>query len=172
MIPQHQPQYMFNLGTNDPVLINRPVNPQDYLNDVDREIERLNAFKQQMMKAQNVSQQPQQIKNSTWDEIDKEINSLTDEQKAILAKDENYISIEQQLQYMIQQQLINSVKDKVAATAQGKELLERQLNYIKERKNKIVEEANKEMELFKKFQIAVQANPNLTYPEFVKTIKS
>lgn len=32
------------------------------------------------------------------------------------------------------------------------------------------DEANKEAELFKKFQIATQANPNLTYAEFIKTI--
>lgn len=171
MIPQQQPQYMFNLGVADPLLNNRPVNAQDYLNEVNREIERLNAYKQQIMQVQPTSQQQQVPQDSTWNEIDKEINSLTDDQRAILAKDENYIGIEQQLQFMIQQQLIDSVKGKVAATAQGKELLERQLKYIRERKGQIVEEANKEIELFKKFQIAVQANPNLTYPEFVKTIK-
>lgn len=170
MIPQ-QPQYMFNLGVTDPLLNNRPVNAQDYLNEVNREIERLNAYKQQIMQTQPVTQQSQPLQDSTWNEIDKEIDSLTDDQRAILAKDENYIGIEQQLQFMIQRQLIDSVKGKVAATAQGKELLERQLKYIKERKGQIVEEANKEIELFKKFQIAVQANPNLTYPEFVKTIK-
>lgn len=34
----------------------------------------------------------------------------------------------------------------------------------------LLEEANKETELFKKFQIATQANPNLTYAEFIKTV--
>lgn len=171
MIPQNQPQYLFNLGVNDPLLANRPVNAQDYLNDVNREIERLNAFKQQIMQTQDVAQPVQQPTISTWDEINKEISSLTEDQQAILAKDENYLALEQQLQFMIQQELVNSVKNKVAATAQGKELLERQLKYVKERKGQIVEEANKEIETFKKFQIAVQANPNLTYAEFVKSIK-
>lgn len=63
---------------------------------------------------------------------------------------------------MIQQELINSVKGKVANTPRGKELLDKQLKNIREKKNKIIEEANKETELFKKFQIATQANPNLT----------
>lgn len=171
MIPQNQPQYLFNLGVSDPLLANRPINAQDYLNDVNREIERLNAYKQQIMQTQGMNQPPQQAQISTWDEIDKEVNSLTDDQRAILAKDENYLAIEQELQFMIQQHLINSVKGKVAATAQGKELLERQLKYIKERKGQIVQEANKEIETFKKFQVAVQANPNLTYAEFMKNIK-
>lgn len=43
-------------------------------------------------------------------------------------------------------------------------------NFIKDKKAKIVEEANKEAELFKKFQIATQANPNLTYAEFIKNV--
>ena len=31
---------------------------------------------------------------------------------------------------------------------------------------------NRELELFKKFQIAAQANPKLTYVEFCKTINN
>ncbi len=38
--------------------------------------------------------------------------------------------------------------------------------------NSIIEEANKELELFKKFQIAAQANPKLTYVDFCNNIKN
>ena len=41
---------------------------------------------------------------------------------------------------------------------------------IMKKKDKIIAESNKDIELFKKFQIAVQANPNLTYAEFIKSI--
>ena len=47
-------------------------------------------------------------------------------------------------------------------------LLENQLKHIRDKKKQIVDASNKEMELFKKFQIAVQVNPNLTYAEFIK----
>lgn len=83
---------------------------------------------------------------------------------------ELYTGIEQELQFLIQQELINSVKGKVANSPRGKELLDMQLKNIKDKKAKIVEEANKEAELFKKFQIATQANPNLTYAEFIKSV--
>lgn len=36
----------------------------------------------------------------------------------------------------------------------------------------LVQEANKELELFKKFQIAAQANPKLTYVDFCNNIKN
>lgn len=54
----------------------------------------------------------------------------------------------------------------------GKELLEKQLNNIRAKKDSIIEEANKELELFKKFQIAAQANPKLTYVDFCNNIKN
>lgn len=64
------------------------------------------------------------------------------------------------------------IKDKVANSPRGKELLEKQLNNIRTKKDSIIEEANRELELFKKFQIAAQANPKLTYVEFCKTINN
>lgn len=63
-----------------------------------------------------------------------------------------------------------SVKDKVAASPQGKELLEKQLNNIKVKKEEIIKEANKNIEIFKRFQEAARLNPNLTYAEFIKTL--
>lgn len=109
---------------------------------------------------------------SLWGEIDKEIASLNADQQKILAQDEVYATIDRQLQVLIQNALIDSVKEKVANSEQGKTLLEKQLANIKEKKSRIVEESNKELELFKKFQIAVQANPNLTYVEFIKAINN
>lgn len=91
---------------------------------------------------------------------------------ANLAKDEVYNKLSGELQMLIQEELINSVKDKVANSPRGKELLEKQLNNIRTKKDSIIEEANRELELFKKFQIAAQANPKLTYVEFCKTINN
>lgn len=39
-------------------------------------------------------------------------------------------------------------------------------------KDKIIAESNRELETFKKFQIAAQANPNLTYKEFCENINN
>lgn len=114
--------------------------------------------------------QPQQV--NLWYEIDKEVCSLNNDQQAILAKDDVYNNVSAELQMLIQQELINSVRDKVANSPRGKELLEKQLNNIRAKKDSIIEEANKELELFKKFQIAAQANPKLTYVDFCNNIKN
>lgn len=161
------PQCQFNFGNPDPILTGQNYNMPDCFKGLDDEIARLNSLRQQIAKIQ----QPIKKSVSLWDEIDKEVSALTNEQKSILAKDENYCSIDKELQMMVQQELINSVKEVIENSQKGKELLERQLKYIKDKKTSIVEESNREMEIFKRFQIAVQANPNLTYAEFIKTIK-
>lgn len=104
--------------------------------------------------------------------MDKEVSSLNNDQQSILAKDEVYNKLSGELQMLIQEELINSVKDKVANSPRGKELLEKQLNNIRTKKDSIIEEANRELELFKKFQIAAQANLKLTYVESCKTINN
>lgn len=43
-------------------------------------------------------------------------------------------------------------------------------NYIKVKKEEIIKEANKNIEVFKRFQEAARLNPNLTYAEFVKSL--
>ena len=157
------PQYQFNLGA-DPILNYNPNTLQSYRENLEQELERLQAIRQMPTNPYN------QIKTNLWDEIEKEVSSLTNEQKVLLIKDETYSKIEEQLQMLVQQELFNLVKDKINNSEQGRKILQQQLDTIKSRKSAIIEESNREIELFKKFQIAVQANPNLTYAEFIKSI--
>ena len=164
------PQYQFNLGQADPLLSIAQNNPEGYISVIEQELQKLNNIKQQLIQAKQPAQQNINNAVNIWDSINNEIASMTNDQKELLAKDETYISIERELQLMIQEELINSVKDKVATSPRGKELLEKQLNNIKIKKEEIIKEANKNIEVFKRFQEAARLNPNLTYAEFIKTL--
>lgn len=50
--------------------------------------------------------------------------------------------------------------------------LQRQLKLVKKLKNKIVEETDNEMAIFKKFREFSKDNPGLTYEEFIKQWRS
>lgn len=52
------------------------------------------------------------------------------------------------------------------------DVIESYADDIRAKKDSIIEEANKELEVFKKFQIAAQANPKLTYVDFCNNIKN
>lgn len=73
---------------------------------------------------------------------------------------------------LVQEALVNSVKNVIENSEIGNKLLTQQLNLIKTNKDKIIAESNRELETFKKFQIAAQANPNLTYKEFCENINN
>lgn len=158
--------YTFNFGNNDPLLNYDDIDYQEQLNS---QIAKLQRMKERMSAVKNTPNS--EPKRDLWADIEREISSLTNDQKQILANDEVYVSIEQELNFLIQQELINSVKYKVANTKRGNELLEKHLANLKAKKENIIKESNKEIELFKKFQIAAQANPELTYAEFIKSIK-
>lgn len=167
------PNCQINISYNDLLLAPNNVNYSHYIDSV---LDSIEQQKEQLLAVKNSIQgNNQPINNSSsslWGSIDNEIASLTANQQKLLSEDETYKYIDIQLQIMIQNELINSVKDKVANSEQGKVLLEKQLANIRNKKAQIVEASNKEIEFFKKFQIAVQANPNLTYVEFIKAINN
>lgn len=155
----------FNIGSQTPLLPSSSV--EQNIAIINQQLAQLNAMKDKLTNIKSPVKGGMQI----WEDIDKEIASLTDEQKSLLFEDKDYIACDSSLQSLVQKALIDSVKDKVANSEEGKKLLEKQLLNIRDKKKEIINQTNKEMEIFKKFQIAVQANPNLTYNEFINSVK-
>lgn len=175
MIPVNQ----FILGGSDPLLL-----PSEKMtNSIDEQIAFLQSQKQAINEAyrrntiaaanngvvQNQQVVPQQpVNQGIWDAIDAEIAPLTQEQQNMLLSNQDYVNNYNALQSMVQAEVLNLVRGKIEASADGKHLLEEQLKLVKLLKSKIVEVTNKEMELFKAFKEASKTNPNLTYEEFLK----
>lgn len=163
------PQYQFNLNGADPLLTTYNQNPSNYAAELEAKIAQMQQLKEQLenrvIPNQNIPRQ-----RILFDEINTEVSALTKQQKEILFNDKEYAENEYAIQSLIQEELINLVKFKLQSTEKGKQLLEKQLNLVKAKKESIVKESDKELDIFKKFQIASQANPNLSYAEFVKSI--
>lgn len=133
--------------------------------------EKLDALQSKMEGAPQ--QQPQQKAKeaSIWNKIDSEIEPLTDSQKNILFNDEEYMQNEAELMQLIQDEMINIARPYVENSKRGKEILESQYKLVKEKKNAVIAEANKEVERFNAFKLASRANPELTYNEFIKQLE-
>ena len=148
MIPVNQ----FILGSSDPLLY-----PSEKMtNSIDEQIAFLQSQKQAINEAYR--------RNA----VAAEIAPLTQEQQNMLLTNQDYVTNYNALQSMVQAEVLNLVRGKIEASADGKHLLEEQLKLVKLLKSKIVEVTNKEMELFKAFKEASKTNPNLTYEEFLK----
>ena len=164
MIPVNQ----VILGGGDPLLGNSMVG-----NNLDEQLQLIEKYKQNLEAAKQLRQQAQSVQQPVpqrmiWDEIDAEINPMTDEQKARMLQDEDYVDTYTKIQGMVQAEILNLVKGRIEATPEGKELLQRQLKIVKKLKGKIIQETNREMEMFRKFREFSKTHPEVTYEEFIK----
>ena len=140
------------------------------LDDIDMQIQRMEAYRQRLKQLKESQQQPQAVQQRqlVWDEIDAEIAPMSNEQKSRLLQDADYVDTYNELQSIVQSELINLVKGRIESTERGKELLSKQLKIVKRLKTKIIDDTNREMELFKKFKEYSKEHPNASYEEFIK----
>lgn len=154
--------------------MNRPINqvflggdPYHTFDDIDIQIQNMENYrnKLQQLKALQAQQTPVKL---IWDDIDAEVRPMTDEQKKRMFDDAEYMETYVKLNEMVQNELLNLVKAKIENTSEGKELLSQQLKTVKRLKNDIINETNREMEMFKRFKEFSKLNPGVTYEEFIK----
>lgn len=136
------------------------------LEDIDMQIQRMEAYRQRLKQLKESQPQPQ--KQLVWNEIDAEITPMSTEQKNRLMQDSDYVETYNELQSMVQQEILNLVKGRIESTDRGKELLSKQLKIVRKLKTKIIEDTNREMELFMKFKEYSKTHPNTSYEEFIK----
>lgn len=138
------------------------------LDDIDTQIQKMEAYRQKLKQLKESQGQPSQSKHMIWEDIDAEISPMSNEQKSRLLQDTDYVDTYNELQSMVQAELLNLVKGKIESTEAGKELLNKQLRIVKRLKIKIIDDTNREMELFKKFKEYSKNHPNASYSEFIK----
>lgn len=137
------------------------------IDDIDLQIQKMEAYRQRLKQLKESQPQSTQ-KRLIWDDIDLELSPMSIEQKNKLLQDSDYVDTYNQLQSMVQSELLNLVKAKIENTEVGKELLEKQLKIVKKLKGKIIEDTNREMELFRKFKEFSKVHPDTSYEEFIK----
>ena len=159
------------LGGGDPLLGNSMVGTS-----LDEQLQLIEKYKQNLEAAKQLRQQAQPtqpvqqpvLQRMIWDEVDAEISPMTDEQKTRMLQDEDYVDTYTKIQDMVQAEIFNLVKGRIEATPEGKELLQKQLKIVKKLKGKIIQETNREMEMFRKFREFSKTHPEVTYEEFIK----
>lgn len=156
------------LGGGDPLLgTTIGTSIEEQLQFLDKQKQLLESARQRQVQ-QAPQQQPPVPQKLIWNEIDSEISPMTDEQKSRLFQDEGYVETYTKLQELVNAEILSLVKGRIEATPEGKELLTNQLKTVKRLKGKIIEESNREMEMFRRFREFSKTHPNVTYEEFIK----
>lgn len=166
MIPVNQ----VILGGGDPLLGTTAVGNsiEEQLQFLERQKQLLEAARQRQFGQQPQQPQPVQPQKLIWDDIDAEVEPMTQEQKNMLFQDEDYLDSYNKLQSLVQAEILSLVKSRIENTQEGRELLSNQLKIVKRLKGKIIDATNREMDMFRRFREFSKNNPNVTYEEFVK----
>ena len=149
---------------NQVILGGNPI--MDNLDSLDIQIQKMEEYRKQLQRLKN--QQVPTQHNLIWDSIDAELSPMSDEQKEKLFSDSEYATIYNRLQVIVQAELLNLVKARIESTQEGKDLLGSQLKLTRKLKSQIIEDTNKEMQLFNKFKEFSRTNPGITYDEFLR----
>lgn len=156
MIPVSQ----INIG-GDPLLSTQGYNIEEQLRQLELRRQSLESLKQL---------NPQAMPNSSiiWNEIDSEVKVLSNEQLQKLFENDDYVRIYSRIQELVNAEILNLVKPRIESSSEGKQLLQEQLNIVRRMKPKIVEDSNREVELFRRFREFSKTNPDVTYDDFLK----
>ena len=153
--------------------LNRPINqvflgsdPYHSFDDLDLQIQNMENYRNKLQQLKVLQSQAQQ--KLVWDEIDAEVRPMTDEQKRKMFENTEYVEVYSKINEMVQNEILNLVKAKIENTPEGKELLSQQLKIVKQLKSNIINETNREMEMFKRFKDFSKMNPGITYEDFIK----
>ena len=155
MIPVSQ----INIG-GDPLLGTQGFNIEEQLRQLDLRRQTLESMKQL-----NTQAIPQTV---IWNEIDAEIKVLSPAQIQKLFENEDYVKTYSRIQELVNAEILNLVKPRIESTPEGRQLLQEQLNLVRKMKPKIVEDSNREVELFRRFREFSKTNPDVTYDDFLK----
>jgi hypothetical protein len=135
--------------------------------NIEEQLRQLEARKQALESMKQLN--PQAMPTSViWNEIDTEVKVLSQEQLQKLFENEDYVRTYVKIQELVNAEILNLVKPRVESTPEGKQLLQEQLNLVRKMKPKIVEDTNREVELFRRFREFSKTNPDVTYEEFIK----
>lgn len=104
-------------------------------------------------------------KTPVWDEIDRLINEVSDNDLDFINSNEEFQKSNQIVMAIIQREQLKIIRPIVEATKDGKEALENHLNLVKRLKKEAANESNKTMELFKEY---TENYADMKYSDFLK----
>lgn len=144
----------------------------DPLLSAGRSLERLTqeneAYTQKLQELKQVPgiTSPQRVSTSTpiWDEIDRIVSSLNDQERAVLNNNKEYYDNSMAIQEMVNSEVLLLVKGRIEGSVEGKVILEQQLSFVRRTSKIAKEETARRDALFREY---VTEHGDMTWQEFI-----
>ena len=144
----------------------------DPLLSAGRSLERLTqeneAYTQKLQELKQVPgiTSPQRVSTSTpiWDEIDRIVSSLNDQERAVLNNNKEYYDNSMAIQEMVNSEVLLLVKGRIEGSVEGKAILEQQLSFVRRTSKIAKEETARRDALFREY---VTEHGDMTWQGFI-----
>ena len=138
---------MYNvfLNNNDPTL-----HGTNFAKSIE---EQMNNLRQLEAQFQQYQQSQPQNSAPIWTEIDSIVDSLTDDEKQLLADNDEFIESNNAVLAVIQQEYMRIMKPIVEGSAQGHEALQNHLSIVKRLAKKAKEQSAAELKEFREYKL-------------------
>lgn len=121
----------------------------------------------EQMKQRSINMQAQVSPTPLWDEIDKIEDSLTDGQKQILMRNQEYVDSLQLVSKMVRDEELRIIRPRIEATEQGKEALKRHLSVVTKLKKEITKEEEQKRALLDDY---LTNHPDMAYKDYLAMV--
>lgn len=138
---------------NDPLLGSNK-STEDTLNQLDM-------YRRKLLEQQQ-PQQPQTV--TIWEEIDRELSSLTEDQRQLLYEQDEFKESQHDVEVMTQAVLASIIRPYMLQNPEAKAAIEKQLDTLKTLKKRVVRESSKQLEQFKEY---TEKYSNISWKEYV-----
>lgn len=115
--------------------------------------EQMNNLRQLEAQFQQYQQSQPQNSAPIWTEIDSIVDSLTDDEKQLLADNDEFIESNNAVLTVIQQEYMRMMKPIVESSAQGHEALQNHLSIVKRLAKKAKEQSAAELKEFREYKL-------------------
>lgn len=141
----------------DPLLLGKNMSAEDTM-------KQLELYQKALAEQQKGSQQPQS-QPTLFEDIEKELSSLSEDQKNYLLSQDEFLDCQKEVDHVTQLVLANMLRPYILQTPEAKAVIEKQLDTIKMLKKRVVKESNKQQEMFREY---TEKYSNLTWNEYVE----
>lgn len=148
---------------NDPLLGERTS-----LEQLERQNEMYAQKIQELQKVHVHGATQQRTSTPIWDEIDKIVSSLNDQEKAVLEHNRDYYENSMAIQGMVNAEILSLVRGNIEASADGKAVLEQQLSLVRRMSKAAKEETAQRDALFREY---ITEHSDMTWQEFINMKK-
>lgn len=147
---------MIGLPQNDPLL-----SPGKSLEQMERENE---MFQQKLQTFQQMPKAAQRSSTPVWDEIDRIVSGLSDQELAVMNNDREYYDNSMTIQGMVNTEILALVRGRIESSAEGKAVLEQQLAFVRRMAKTAREETAKRDAMLREYMTEYS---HLTWQEFI-----